>query len=146
MNPKAAKRKLRFLVTAGPTREFIDPVRFISNRSSGKMGYALAAAARRISPYVTLVSGPTCLKSPRGVKFVSVTTAEEMAKAVFAYFSKTDVVIMAAAVAYFRPRKTAHLKIKKKKGLIIASSLAFLFIFSPRSFFKRAFLFSFFII
>jgi phosphopantothenoylcysteine decarboxylase/phosphopantothenate--cysteine ligase len=111
------KKNLRFLITAGPTREAIDPVRFISNRSSGKMGYALAAAARKISQHVTLVSGPTCLKPPRGVKFVGVVTADEMARAVFAQFLKSDIVIMAAAVADFRPKFAAGKKMKKERGL-----------------------------
>ena len=89
---------LRFLITAGPTREFIDPIRFVSNRSSGKMGYALAQAARAVSPNVVLVSGPTALTPPMGVEFVSVTTAQEMARAVFARFKRSDVVIMAAEI------------------------------------------------
>jgi phosphopantothenoylcysteine decarboxylase/phosphopantothenate--cysteine ligase len=80
------------------------------------MGYALAAAARAISPRVTLISGPTCLQPPRGVKFISVTTAEEMARAVFAHFPKSDVVIMAAAVADFRPKVAARKKLKKYRG------------------------------
>lgn len=105
---------LRFLITAGPTREFIDPVRFISNRSSGKMGYALADAALAVSPNVVLVSGPTTLTPPTGVKFVSVTTAQEMADAVFARFEQSDVVIMAAAVCDFRPKASAKSKIKKQ--------------------------------
>jgi phosphopantothenoylcysteine decarboxylase/phosphopantothenate--cysteine ligase len=110
------KKYLRFLITAGPTREAIDPVRFISNRSSGKMGYALAAAARKVSPHVTLVSGPTCLQPPRGVRFISVVSADEMARAVFAHFPKSDVVIMAAAVADFRPKVAARRKWKKNRG------------------------------
>ena len=109
-----AASPLRFLITAGPTREFIDPVRFISNRSSGKMGYALAEAALAVSPNVVLVSGPTALTPPTGVKFVSVTTAQEMAEAVFARFVRSDVVIMAAAVCDFRPKASAKSKIKKQ--------------------------------
>jgi phosphopantothenoylcysteine decarboxylase / phosphopantothenate---cysteine ligase len=106
---------LRFLITAGPTREFIDPVRFISNRSSGKMGYALAEAARAVSPHVVLVSGPTALRQPKGVEFVFVTTAKEMAEAALPRFEQCDVAIMAAAVCDFRPATTAALKIKKAK-------------------------------
>lgn len=104
--------KPRFLITAGPTREFLDPIRFLSNRSSGKMGYALARAAR---PYgtVTLVSGPVALKPPQGVTVVAVTTAQEMAEAVLKRFDETDVIIMAAAVCDFRPRRVAARKIKK---------------------------------
>jgi phosphopantothenoylcysteine decarboxylase / phosphopantothenate---cysteine ligase len=108
-----APHTLRFLVTAGPTREFLDPVRFISNRSSGKMGYAIAAAARAVSPQVTLVSGPTALRPPKEVEFLSVTTAQEMAEAVWSRFDRVDVCIMAAAVCDFRPRKMATSKIKK---------------------------------
>jgi len=104
---------IRFLITAGPTREFFDPIRYISNRSSGKMGYAIAEAARAISPQVVLVSGPTALTPPKGVEFVSVTTAEQMAKAVWRLFGGVDVCIMAAAVCDFRPTKTAAKKIKK---------------------------------
>ena len=105
---------LRFLITAGPTREFIDPVRFISNRSSGKMGYALAQAARAVSPNVVLISGPAALTPPAGVQFVSVTTTQEMARAVLARFPRSDVVIMAAAVCDFKPRHLVKSKIKKR--------------------------------
>ena len=108
-----APNTLRFLVTAGPTREFLDPIRYISNRSSGKMGYAIAVAARAISSQVTLVSGPTALKPPQGVEFLSVTTAQEMAEAVWSRFDRVDICIMAAAVCDFRPRKLATSKIKK---------------------------------
>jgi phosphopantothenoylcysteine decarboxylase/phosphopantothenate--cysteine ligase len=104
---------IRFLVTAGPTREFFDPIRYISNRSSGKMGYAIAEAACAISSHVVLVSGPTALTPPKGVEFVSVTTAEQMAKAVWRRFGGVDVCIMAAAVCDFRPTKTSTKKIKK---------------------------------
>jgi phosphopantothenoylcysteine decarboxylase / phosphopantothenate---cysteine ligase len=104
---------LRFLITAGPTREFIDPIRFISNRSSGKMGYALAEAARAVSPHVVLVSGPTALARPKGVEFISVMTTEEMAEAVLPRFEQCDIAIMAAAVCDFRPAIPAALKIKK---------------------------------
>lgn len=103
---------MKFLITAGPTREFLDPIRYISNRSSGKMGYALARAAARRGR-VTLISGPVALKPPVGVDFIAVTTADEMAKAVFARYGKTDIVIMAAAVCDFRPATRAKLKIKK---------------------------------
>jgi phosphopantothenoylcysteine decarboxylase/phosphopantothenate--cysteine ligase len=106
-------KPLRFLITAGPTREFLDPIRYISNRSSGKMGYALARAARRYGK-VTLVTGPVAIKPPSGIEVVPVTTAAEMARAVFSRYAKADVVIMAAAVCDFRPRKVAGLKIKKQ--------------------------------
>ena len=100
-------------MTAGPTREFLDPIRYISNRSSGKMGYAIAVAARAISSQVTLISGPTALKPPQGVEFLSVTTAQEMAEAVWSRFDGVDICILAAAVCDFRPRKMATGKIKK---------------------------------
>jgi phosphopantothenoylcysteine decarboxylase/phosphopantothenate--cysteine ligase len=104
---------VRFLITAGPTREFFDPIRYISNRSSGKMGYAIAGAALAASSRVTLVSGPTALTSPKGVEFIPVTTAQEMAEAVWSRFDDADICIMAAAVCDFRPRKMATGKIKK---------------------------------
>jgi phosphopantothenoylcysteine decarboxylase/phosphopantothenate--cysteine ligase len=104
---------IRFLITAGPTREFFDPIRYISNRSSGKMGYAIAGAARALSSQVVLVSGPTALTPPPGVEFISVTTAQEMAEAVWGRFEAVDVCIMAAAVCDFRPKKQATGKIKK---------------------------------
>ncbi|MGD0059781.1 MAG: phosphopantothenoylcysteine decarboxylase [Verrucomicrobiia bacterium] len=104
---------LRFLITAGPTREFLDPIRYISNRSSGKMGYAIAEAALAVSSNVTLVSGPTSLTAPPRVEFVSVTTAQEMAEAVWSRFGLVDICIMAAAVCDFRPKIAAGSKIKK---------------------------------
>lgn len=105
--------KPRFLVTAGPTREHLDPVRFLSNPSSGKMGYALARAALRAGARVTLVSGPVALKAPRGARLVRVETAEEMRRAVWRLARDADVVIMAAAVADYRPRERLRRKIKK---------------------------------
>lgn len=104
---------IRFLITAGPTREFLDPIRYLSNRSSGKMGYAIAEAARKVSAHVTLVSRPTALVAPQGVEFASVTTAQEMAEAVWGRFEAADVCIMAAAVCDFRPKNKAVGKIKK---------------------------------
>src|SRR5882724_8918840 len=104
---------IRFLITAGPTREFLDPIRYLSNRSSGKMGYAIAAAACAFTSEVVLISGPTALTLPKGVEVVSVTTAQEMAEAVWSRFEAVDVCIMAAAVCDFRPKKTAASKIKK---------------------------------
>lgn len=106
----------RFLITAGPTREAIDPVRYISNRSSGKMGYALARAAARRGAEVVLVSGPTALASPAGVRLVSVTTAAEMHDAVMREFAAATAVVMAAAVADYRPVAIAEQKIKRGKG------------------------------
>src|SRR5690606_1481795 len=97
----------------GPTHEAIDPVRFIGNRSSGKMGYAIAQAAARRGAQVTLVSGPTSLPTPYGVERVDVTTALEMRDAVLGRLEHVDVVIKAAAVADYRPRVVADQKIKK---------------------------------
>ena len=106
----------KVLVSAGPTQEAIDPVRFISNRSSGKMGYALAEAARARGAEVVLVSGPTALPSPAGIEYCPVTTAEEMRKAIVHRFAWSDTVIMAAAVADFRPATPSGRKIKKRRG------------------------------
>jgi phosphopantothenoylcysteine decarboxylase/phosphopantothenate--cysteine ligase len=104
------------LVTAGPTQEPIDPVRFISNRSSGKMGYAIAAAAARRGARTLLISGPTSLPPPDGVEFVDVRTAEQMAQAVLARLEDATIVIKAAAVADYRPVTAAPQKIKKGGG------------------------------
>lgn len=104
------------LVTAGPTREPIDPVRFLSNRSSGKMGYALAEAANRRGASVTLVSGPTALVPPPGVSVTRVTTASQMHDAVMHNLAGQQVVIKAAAVADYTPAATAAQKIKKDQG------------------------------
>ncbi|WP_456432875.1 bifunctional phosphopantothenoylcysteine decarboxylase/phosphopantothenate--cysteine ligase CoaBC [Thermosulfuriphilus sp.] len=106
-------RGYRILVSAGPTRETIDPVRFISNRSSGKMGYALAMAARRRGANVTLVSGPVCLSPPYGIKTIKVETAEEMAGEILSRAPEADIIIMAAAVADYRPQNPSSSKIKK---------------------------------
>jgi phosphopantothenoylcysteine decarboxylase/phosphopantothenate--cysteine ligase len=106
----------RILVTAGPTWEPLDPVRFIGNRSTGKMGFALASEARRRGADVTLVLGPGTPAAPEGLSVVPVTTAEEMRDAVLAALSVSDAVIMAAAVADFRPDDVAAAKIKKDGG------------------------------
>jgi len=103
----------KILVSAGPTVEPIDPVRYISNRSSGKMGYAVARAAARRGAEVILVSGPTNLKAPRGVTFCPVKSAEEMHRLVFENRDGCDIVIKAAAVSDYRPRACADQKIKK---------------------------------
>ena len=108
----------RVLVTAGPTREAIDPVRFISNRSSGKMGYAVAGAARRRGAAVVLVSGPTSLEAPPGVEHVPVTTAAEMREAVLGREPWASVVVMTAAVADYRAATPARHKIKKAGGAL----------------------------
>jgi phosphopantothenoylcysteine decarboxylase/phosphopantothenate--cysteine ligase len=102
------------LVTAGPTREPIDPVRYISNRSSGKMGYGLAIAARRRGARVTLISGPTALTPPPGVVFVPVQTAEEMREAVLQHLAGATIVVKAAAVSDYRARRAEPTKMKGK--------------------------------
>lgn len=103
------------LVTAGPTYEPIDPVRFIGNRSSGKMGFAVAAAAAQRGANVTLISGPVTLRTPRNVRRVDVATAREMASAVMAEFAAADMLVMAAAVADFAPARSAEQKIKREQ-------------------------------
>jgi phosphopantothenoylcysteine decarboxylase/phosphopantothenate--cysteine ligase len=101
------------LVTAGPTCEDIDPVRFLTNRSSGKMGYAIAEAAARRGAKVVLVSGPTSLGTPEGVERVNVRTAEEMLRAVEAHFGESSIGVFAAAVADYRPADSSASKIKR---------------------------------
>jgi len=101
------------LITAGPTRESFDPVRYISNHSSGKMGYALAIMARRRGADVTLISGPTSLSMPAGVRFVGVSSAEEMRDAVMEHLEDSTVIIKAAAVADYQPSVASNSKIKK---------------------------------
>ena len=108
---------MRFLITAGGTREYIDPVRFISNASSGRMGYALAAAALKAGHEVTLISAPTALKPPAGATLVAVESAAEMFAAVKEHFARCDCLIMAAAVADFTPARPSKTKIKKEGGL-----------------------------
>lgn len=106
------------LITAGPTREELDPVRYISNHSSGKMGYALARAAVQRGARVMLISGPTCLEPPSGVELVAVESARQMYAAVMARVSECSVVIKAAAVADYRPLVRAEGKIKKQGDLL----------------------------
>jgi phosphopantothenoylcysteine decarboxylase/phosphopantothenate--cysteine ligase len=103
----------RVMVTAGPTQEQLDPVRYLTNRSSGKMGYALAVEAERRGASVTLISGPTQLDPPAGVELITVSTAQEMYEAVSERYNDVDLVIKAAAVADFRPREQSSQKIKK---------------------------------
>lgn len=112
---------MKVLISAGPTREAIDPVRFISNRSSGKMGYALARAAKFAGHEVLLVSSPTELPAPHGIKIVKVETAAEMGGAMKKFAKFADIIIMAAAVADYRPLKsfTSKQKIKKNKETLI---------------------------
>ncbi|MCI5116642.1 MAG: bifunctional phosphopantothenoylcysteine decarboxylase/phosphopantothenate--cysteine ligase CoaBC [Candidatus Electrothrix sp. LOE1_4_5] len=108
----------QILITAGPTREPLDPARYLSNRSSGKMGYFLARTARRRGAEVTLISGPTNLPAPPGITLVPVQTAAEMAKAVKEHAENASIIVKAAAVADFRPKNVASLKIKKSTAAL----------------------------
>ncbi|RYD36534.1 MAG: phosphopantothenoylcysteine decarboxylase [Verrucomicrobiaceae bacterium] len=109
---------MHFLITAGPTREALDPVRYLSNRSSGKMGYAIASAARAAGHEVTLVSGPVSLPDPDGVTVVRVTSAQEMFEAVMTALPGAQVAVFAAAVADYRPVRVEDQKIKKRGGTL----------------------------
>jgi len=111
--------KEKVIVTAGPTREYLDPVRFISNRSSGKMGYAIARAALRKGAEVTLISGHSLLSQPKGVKFISVETASDMLNAVNQELPSSTVLIMSAAVSDFMPAEKAKEKIEKSGELMV---------------------------
>ena len=104
---------MTFLITAGPTRETVDPVRYISNRSSGKMGYAIAEAALDSGHDVILISGPVNLAPPRDTKFISVSTSDEMFKAVHRHVDESDVCVLCAAVADYKPAHVSPVKIKK---------------------------------
>lgn len=106
----------KILITAGPTREPLDPARFLSNRSSGKMGYSLARTARRRGAEVTLISGPSSLPLPQGVTCVRVETALEMAEAVLSRCRQTSIIVKAAAVSDFRPSVTSADKVKKEQA------------------------------
>ena len=106
----------KILVTSGPTREPVDPVRFISNPSSGKMGFAVARAAEYRGGAVTLITGPTHLPDPNNVKVIRIQTAREMARAVFENVEHSDIIIKTAAVSDYRPKDPATQKIKKEKG------------------------------
>lgn len=114
LEERAPLRGKRVLVTAGPTYEAIDPVRFIGNHSSGRMGYAIAEAFAKAGAEVHLVSGPTALLTPRGVHRIDVTSAQEMYEATIPLFAEADVAILSAAVADFRPASRADAKIKKE--------------------------------
>jgi len=116
-------RPLHFLITAGPTREALDPVRYLSNRSSGKMGFAIAQAAAEAGHLVTLVAGPVGLPTPEGVTRLDVVSADDMFKAVETAVGDpavpVDVAILAAAVADYRPVEAAPQKIKKHDGRVV---------------------------
>jgi phosphopantothenoylcysteine decarboxylase/phosphopantothenate--cysteine ligase len=111
-----ARRRLRLVVTAGPTREHLDAVRFLTNASSGRMGFAVAAAARRAGHAVTLVHGPVRLRPPGGVRAVGVTSALEMRAAVHAALRRADALVMTAAVSDHRPARRRDGKWKKGPG------------------------------
>ena len=104
----------KILITAGPTFEPIDPVRFIGNHSSGKMGYAIAARAKELGAEVTLVSGPTALSTPEGVNRLNITTANDLFETCKQNYAAQDIIIMAAAVADYTPKTVSNIKIKKK--------------------------------
>ncbi|MTI67602.1 MAG: bifunctional phosphopantothenoylcysteine decarboxylase/phosphopantothenate--cysteine ligase CoaBC [Firmicutes bacterium] len=106
----------KVLITAGPTMQAIDPVRYITNHSSGKMGYSLAKSAKDKGANVTLISGPTNLKAPKGVNVINVKTTEEMFEAVDSHFEDCDILIKAAAPLDYRPEKVSKNKIKKKSS------------------------------
>ena len=110
---------MKILLTAGPTREKIDPVRFISNYSSGKMGYSIAQAALEYGHDVTLISGPVSILPPEGVSLIKVTSASEMADAVHSCASDAEVIIMTAAVADYRPAHPFDSKMKKLPGKLV---------------------------
>ena len=107
---------MRIVISAGPTREAIDPVRFITNRSTGKMGYAIAEAARERGLQVTLVSGPVNLERPAGVDFIQIESAADMAQAMKQAAETADIIVMAAAVADYRPKQYSTSKVKKSDG------------------------------
>ena len=113
-----AKTKLNILITASGTREYIDPVRFIANASSGRMGYALARAAIKAGHTVTLITAPSSLKAPKEAKVIDVITSDEMFKAVKAAFEKCDTLIMAAAVSDYKPAAISKTKIKKEQTVL----------------------------
>lgn len=108
-------KKLKILVTAGPTREMLDPVRFLSNLSTGEMGFTLAECAKTKGHDVTLISGPVALKAPAGVSFVSITSASDLQKACQRYFPRHDVLIMTAAVCDFTAANPSGQKIRRLK-------------------------------
>ena len=110
---------MNILITAGPTREKIDPVRFISNYSSGKMGYSIAQAALEAGHSVTLISGPVTLNAPAEATLIKVTSAAEMAQAVHESAPRADVIIMTAAVADYRPANPFESKMKKLPGKLV---------------------------
>jgi phosphopantothenoylcysteine decarboxylase/phosphopantothenate--cysteine ligase len=118
LQPSPLKDKT-IMVTAGPTREKIDPVRFLTNHSTGKMGYAIAKEAARLGANVILISGPTSLTPPNHVTFISVESAHEMYEKVMHFYKSSDIVIKSAAVADYKPKNVYEQKMKKKNGDLI---------------------------
>ncbi|MGS2776794.1 bifunctional phosphopantothenoylcysteine decarboxylase/phosphopantothenate--cysteine ligase CoaBC [Robertmurraya sp. GLU-23] len=114
MNTPLKRKKV--VVTAGPTREKIDPVRYITNYSSGKMGYAIAEQARNLGAEVTLITGPVSIKPPLGVKVIHVESAQDMLDATIAQYESSDLVVKTAAVADYKPKTVSDRKIKKQEG------------------------------
>ena len=110
---------LKFLITAGPTREYLDPVRFLTNGSTGKMGQACVEAALAKGHQVTLVTGPVGITPPTNIRTINVSTTEEMADAVFRHYDKCDVVIKTAAPCDYRPAYPSDSKIKKGSGQFV---------------------------
>jgi phosphopantothenoylcysteine synthetase/decarboxylase len=116
--PARQTDRVTFVITAGPTREPIDPVRYISNRSSGKMGYAIADAALDAGHDVILISGPVNLAPPRNTKFISVSTSDEMFDAVDQHADSSDICVLCAAVADYKPVEVSPVKIKKRAAQV----------------------------
>lgn len=110
----------RILITAGPTREMLDPVRFITNLSTGEMGYAIAREAKRRRFKVTLISGPTALAVPKGVRFVSMMTVEDLRRALRKHFPRHDILVMSAAVGDFLPTRRASQKVRRQRRWKVA--------------------------
>jgi len=119
MNPELPLKEKQVMISAGPTYEPIDPVRFIGNHSSGKMGYALADAFQKAGAAVTLVSGPVTLQTPKNVERVNVQTAREMREACLRHAQNMDIIVMAAAVADYRVANRVDEKIKKEENLTL---------------------------
>ncbi|MEG9296602.1 bifunctional phosphopantothenoylcysteine decarboxylase/phosphopantothenate--cysteine ligase CoaBC [Mangrovibacillus sp. Mu-81] len=119
INESSLLKGKRIVITAGPTREMVDPVRFFSNRSTGKMGYALAEAALQLGADVTLISGPVTIQPPAGAHYIEVLSAEEMYAAVHSVFNQADIVVKSAAVADYRPIEVMDHKLKKKDGNLV---------------------------
>jgi len=121
---EAASKRLRVLITAGPTREYLDPVRYLSNDSSGRMGFALASAAHTLGCEVTLVTGPVSLLTPEGSRRIDVISARQMHREVMRLAPRANIIVMAAAVSDFRPERQLRHKIKRAAGRSRVRTLA----------------------